>query len=189
MCVGKPYEVLVEHLIATRSTEIIANGCPEHTSILICKMLNNAQSEVKIFCNRLNHDVYNTPRVVAAFEEAMSRAVKIQIIIQEAQHDPESKAVEDLSLKYPQLLSIRSCKSLDSIANLPFNFFVADGGKMYRIEPDRTRPNATACMNAEGDNNVKKLVNLFDKTIEKLEEPESRKDAPGKEPEGNSEKG
>lgn len=161
----KLYEELVKILIEQKSSQIISNGMIAHAIILIREMMNNAKRNVRIFCHELNHEVYADLGIVESIKNAINRNITVNIIIQK--EAPDEQSLDLIKLFENKILhsAIYSASDCARLAELPFNFCITDDGLMYRLEPDRNKPCARACMNASNDKEIKQIVSLFDSAL------------------------
>lgn len=161
------YEKTVKFLIESKSTQVISNGVIAHSVILIREMIKNANYNIRIFCNRLNSQVYADSGIIDAIKLALSKEVDINIVIQQSETDEGSSALKKL-LGTERIKTVFDCPPL---AQQPLNFCIVDDGLMYRLEPDKKRPCAKACMNAKEDQSIQSIIQSFINIWDNIAQP------------------
>lgn len=163
------YKQNIERLMLTGSTEIISNSLPQHAAALLACFFRNARSEIKIFCNTLRCQVYDTPEVLSSMFAAARKDITIQILVRDI---PESDSKflkrfqEEAKLRPTKLVLETDAGSRSNLMkHIPSNFAVMDQ-KAFRWETDCKNIKAVACMNGPTLSMV--LGGVFDRLYESI---------------------
>jgi hypothetical protein len=135
------YKEGVETLLKLCSDKPIPNSEPEHAAILYEVFFEHAKEHVRIFCNKLSKNVFNTPALVHQASLALKRNVQISVMVQQDQTEQSS---------FSELLKTAGVPILQAPAstrNTTFNFATMDT-RSVRIEPNRDKCEAQARMHA-----------------------------------------
>lgn len=147
---------LFENKVPTR----ISNGAPEHARIIFLAMLHFAKSQVKIFCENLNPEVFNSPELVAELKNAIKRNVVVSVFTQKKPSEIEFTNV----IKAAENSSDVKQVSNKFLCEQKVNFAVMDSSA-FRYEPNKGEVKAFASANEPTACNV--LLQNF-ALIEKL---------------------
>jgi hypothetical protein len=135
------YKEGVEMLLKLCSDKPIPNSEPAHAAILFEVFFEHAKEHVRIFCNKLSKNVFDSPALVREANLALKRNVKITVMVQQDQAEQS---------RFSELLKTASVPILqapNSAKNSRFNFAIMDT-RSVRIEPDREKCEAQARMHA-----------------------------------------
>lgn len=145
------YRQNIEKLMLAGSSELISNNLPQHAAALLACFFRNATSEVKIFCNTLRNEVYDTQEVLSSMLACVRRGIPIQVLVRlEPKEDSKFRscfieATKSQSAKYS--LTTNAAEKSQLVKELGDNFSVMDA-RAYRWETDCSNVHAVACMNA-----------------------------------------
>ncbi len=157
------YKQNIENLMVTGSSARISNEMPQHAAALLACFFRHTSSDIKIFCNTLRRQVYDTPDVLSAMLSAARRGVSIQVLVR---HEPEAGSkfyaqFSELAQLQPNRFWLQANAGAKSklVEEQCENFAVMDQ-KALRWEID---PNciAVACMNLPAL--AKTLSKVFDR--------------------------
>lgn len=123
------YREGVETLLKLRSAAPISNSEPAHAAILLEVFFRNAKEHVRIFCNKLSSEVFSNKELVREVQGAISRDVKISIIVQ--RDEPEQSE----TIKVLRDAGALILRASDAVIDTLFNFAVMDKVAV-RVEPD-----------------------------------------------------
>ena len=132
----KAYEKFLRHLAETDSTDIISNGGKHHAALLYSALLDNTESEVRIFCQSGASEVWHDPR----FEEAMTkfldnnRFASLKVLTA-GEPALDSKWTDRPNVTAYHIKEDDKLKIYDHFRNNRCNFAVFDS-KRYRYEYD-----------------------------------------------------
>lgn len=152
------YEKLVRSMLESGNSDEISNGKPEHAAVIFKLFFEFAAAKVLIFCKDLNSSVFDDERILMAAKKAVGNGVSIRVI---AQREVQKNKFSDwLSATANSGTSVSFKKSVgDSFsAKLTANFAVMDE-RAFRLEPNNTNIQATACMN--DTKGAKALASIF----------------------------
>jgi hypothetical protein len=136
------YREGVETLLNVRSDKPISNSEPAHAAILFEVFFKHAKDHVRIFCNKLSREVFDSPELIHEAREAINkRNVKVSVLVQ--QDEPE----ESDFLTLLREAGIGILRASSAVKDSLFNFAVMDTTAV-RIEPDRRVRKAQARMYA-----------------------------------------
>lgn len=136
------YRDTVWSLFEKKVSERISNGAPEHARIIFLAMLHFAKSQVKIFCENLNPEVFDSPELVAELKNAIKRNVVVSVFTQKEPSDIEFTKI----LKSAQNSSRVRHVSNNFLREQDVNFAVMDSSA-FRYEPNKREVKAFASAN------------------------------------------
>ena len=156
------YREVVDQLFRTHSHYVIANSSAEHASVLYETFFNYAQNEVRIFCHKLNPEVFACPNVCDAVEKFLDRKGSLYIAVQEEPQESSKFLEIILNEKYEQQVFLWLGKKFQGKDGKLLNFAVMDS-VAYRFEPDQDETQAIA--SANDPSFARKLVQAFQNQI------------------------
>ena len=137
----------------------IPNPDPDHTSVLLELFLKHAKENIRIYCNQLAGEVYDSPSVIKMLKKVKDK-INIQIITER-----NISGVNREFLKYIPLSNIRF---LDRKKNYGDHFWVMDS-RAYRQEKDSEK--RIAWVHTNDPDGAKERIIKFDQMFSQAKGP------------------
>lgn len=156
----KEYLDFVEGLVNRNEDKVFFNSGPIHASIVMSKIFQYANSEVKIFCGGFSGAVSNDPIYLTSLENFLKKDnTKLNILVEDYSTNKNSK-IYSLLKKYISKVKIfeTTQRFVNNETKEPIHFTVADD-KMIRIE---TNPSDFTAQVNFNSTDAKYISNLFD---------------------------
>ena len=148
------YREMFRLMLSEGIVKLIHNDSTDHACVLIEELLHFAKENVLIFCRNLGSDVWATPAILSALDEALSRnGMRMRVLLQEP--PAGGGANRALALLRRHGVDVRQTHNTDVTAN-----FIVIDSKAYRLEKDVANRRGYACAN--DPQNAAKLVEAFD---------------------------
>ncbi len=159
----------IDECAALGINRIISNGCPEHATYLMTKMLERARARIRLFSGALRDEVDGVPvygsrdliRAACGFLCAASR--RIEIVVQNDPSDLDAHVFIRAIREAKDIGTIKGSlvvrKAGASAASFDQHFMVADN-RAYRLETGGPEVRATA--NFEDPEFARTLIDAFD---------------------------
>ena len=136
------YRDTVWSLFENKVPARISNGAPEHARIIFLAMLHFAKAQVKIFCENLNPEVFDSPELVAELKNAIERGVVVSVFTQKKPSDIEFTTVLETAKNSSEVKQVKN----DFLRKQEVNFAVMDSSA-FRYEPNKGEVKALASAN------------------------------------------
>jgi hypothetical protein len=156
----KEYFDFVEGLAKNKENKVFFNSGPIHASIVMSRIFEYAQSDVKIFCGGFSGAVSNDPLYLESLERFLKREnTSLKILVEDYETNKNSK-IYSLLKKYTSKIAIFQTKErVVNAQNGHLIHFTIGDDKMLRLE---TNPNDfTAQVNFQSSD-AKSISAIFD---------------------------
>lgn len=173
----KEYREFLENLARTNSTDFFTNGGKDFASILMSVLLDNTDTEARIFCMGFRPELVCTPDYSTALKSFLEDPSKKLRVLVESDEYIEDEGVRMLgeAFRKPHHASIGikkisegdRKKLMDEVGGGHNNFAVYDDSK-YRFEYDPDNFKAFGCFNDKEAS--ARLIHLFDEAYAKAED-------------------
>lgn len=130
---------MVKLFIEIDSPATISNDNSDHAKIILEELFRSAKETAYVYCGHVSNEVWGSEAIARAIDEAVSRKVNVQFIVQHPEDIPIDSAVAAFLRKEKRIHSSPKFSALGT------HFAVFDG-KRYRLEKDDAAKSATVCM-------------------------------------------
>ena len=163
------YKAYLDSLAKNNSSDIFTNGGWDHAAILLSKLINYTETEIRMFCEELK---ITESIFIEALDEYLQNGKTIKLLLQKV---PSNNRSYDLLKKYQQdrnndTIKIKQInedgRSVSSLFS-SFNFSVFDRNK-FRLEIEPKEFKALGSFNSP--DSAMPLLNIFDKAFDKSDD-------------------
>ena len=171
----KNYKDYLDGLIRVRSNAIFTNGGKEHASILMSKMFEQTNQEIRMYCEGFKPDLITLPPYIGALEEYLKSGKKLRVLIEDDFYtnvnpfnllrEERSKRCDD-TIQY-RLVNDVSRAIIKNFSEGHCNFAVFDEDK-FRLEISPEEYKAVGSFNSP--NRAQVLIDVFEEAFDKANE-------------------